>query len=212
MCLWLAQGVHATDVAGDLVFLAVEADAYFCLVGGGQYLSLRPDGGVEASPAAAANDLVQAGLLDHKPSAPRRRAPRAARALPRLAASPTLVLAARALGANLRASRAIAGRPFGALLDLAGACSDEAFAPPSPSLLQHASRFDQIAPWLPRDGVCLMRSLQQRLYLSSLGHSAAWVFGVRTWPFEAHCWLQVGDMVLDDTVEHVCGFSPIMVV
>jgi hypothetical protein len=212
MCFWLAQGVHATDVAGDLVFLTVEADAYFCLVGGGQYLSLRPDGGVEVAPAAAAADLVEAGLLDRKPSASRRRAPMPARTLPGVGAPPTLGLAARALGANLRASKAIATQSFDALLDLAGACSDDAFAPPSSALLEHSRQFDQISPWLPRDGVCLMRSLQQRLYLSRLGHSAAWVFGVRTWPFEAHCWLQVGDMVLDDTVEHVSGFSPIMVV
>jgi hypothetical protein len=35
------------------------------------------------------------------------------------------------------------------------------------------------------------------------------VFGVRTHPFEAHCWLEKDRVILDDTVEHVRWFTPI---
>jgi Transglutaminase-like superfamily len=39
-----------------------------------------------------------------------------------------------------------------------------------------------------------------------------WVFGVQARPFAAHCWVQHGDIVFNDTVEHVSGYTPIMVV
>jgi hypothetical protein len=35
---------------------------------------------------------------------------------------------------------------------------------------------------------------------------------VQTRPFAAHCWVQHGDIVCNDTVEHVSGYTPIMVV
>ena len=47
--------------------------------------------------------------------------------------------------------------------------------------------------------------------LRRAGQNAAWVFGVRTWPFSAHCWLQIGDAVLDDDPERVSRYTPIMV-
>jgi hypothetical protein len=36
------------------------------------------------------------------------------------------------------------------------------------------------------------------------------VFGVRTWPFHAHCWLQVEDVVLDDHHERIGAYTPLM--
>ena len=42
--------------------------------------------------------------------------------------------------------------------------------------------------------------------------AAVWVFGVRTWPFSAHCWLQIGDAVLDDDPERVGIYPPILAV
>jgi hypothetical protein len=39
-----------------------------------------------------------------------------------------------------------------------------------------------------------------------------WVFGVQSRPFAAHCWLQLGGVVLNDTVDHVKRYTPIMVV
>jgi hypothetical protein len=59
---------------------------------------------------------------------------------------------------------------------------------------------------------CLFDSLALLLYLRRLGVCPQWVFGVRTGPFAAHCWLQSGLIVLNDTVENVCSYSPIMAV
>jgi hypothetical protein len=59
---------------------------------------------------------------------------------------------------------------------------------------------------------CLYDSLALLEYLARYGIYADWVFGVQTRPFAAHCWVQHGDIVFNDTVEHVSGYTPIMVV
>lgn len=213
MTLWLAPHVHAAALDEDLVFLDVETDAYFCLAGGGRHLRLRGDGAVEPRPARAADDLVAAGLLDvtarpRSPLAP----PAVASGLPDGRPAITVASLGTALVVNRLAARAVATLPFKTLLEFVRPLAPQALVSPSKALLDDAGRFSAITPWLPRDGVCLMRSLQQRLFLERRGHAAAWVFGVRTWPFEAHCWLQAGPVVLDDAIEHVRSFTPILTV
>jgi hypothetical protein len=59
---------------------------------------------------------------------------------------------------------------------------------------------------------CLHDSLAQLEFLASYGVFPSWVFGVRARPFVAHCWVQYEDIVFNDTIEHVGGYAPIMVV
>jgi hypothetical protein len=59
---------------------------------------------------------------------------------------------------------------------------------------------------------CLYDSFALIEYLARYDIYANWVFGVQTRPFAAHCWVQHGDIVFNDTVEHVSGYTPIMVV
>jgi hypothetical protein len=59
---------------------------------------------------------------------------------------------------------------------------------------------------------CLYDSLALLEFLARYGIYPDWVFGVQTRPFAAHCWVQHGDIVFNDTVEHVSGYTPIMVV
>jgi len=59
---------------------------------------------------------------------------------------------------------------------------------------------------------CLYDSLALLEFLARYGIYADWVFGVQTRPFAAHCWVQHGDVVFNDMVEHVRGYTPIMVV
>jgi hypothetical protein len=59
---------------------------------------------------------------------------------------------------------------------------------------------------------CLYDSLALLEFLARYGIYPDWVFGVQTRPFAAHCWVQHGDVVFNDTVEHVSGYTPIMVV
>jgi len=59
---------------------------------------------------------------------------------------------------------------------------------------------------------CLFDSLALIEFLARYDIYADWVFGVQTRPFVAHCWVQHGDIVFNDTVEHVSGYTPIMIV
>lgn len=216
MTLWLAPQVRAVRVEADIVFLDIAADAYLCLVGAGEHLDLGGDGAVAAHPSAAADELIAAGLLTAEPgplhAADRVRPPSVARGLEGEAGPVNARALLGAAWANGRAAKAIAQQPFAQVLALAGPLDPRALEPPSAALLAEAGRFARMAPWLPRAGLCLMRSLQQRLFLTARGHGVAWVFGVRTWPFEAHCWLQAGGVVLDDAPGRVRSFTPILVV
>jgi hypothetical protein len=57
---------------------------------------------------------------------------------------------------------------------------------------------------------CLFDSLVLSEFLSRYWIFPHWVFGVTTNPFAAHCWLQQGSVVINDSPEHVRRFSPIM--
>jgi hypothetical protein len=59
---------------------------------------------------------------------------------------------------------------------------------------------------------CLHDSLAVLEFLAQHGVFPTWVFGVRARPFIAHCWVQSGGVVCNDTVEHVTAYVPIMLV
>jgi Transglutaminase-like superfamily len=59
---------------------------------------------------------------------------------------------------------------------------------------------------------CLHDSLAVVEFLARYGLYPSWVFGVRARPFEAHCWVQHGGTVFNDSVEQVGAYVPIMVV
>jgi hypothetical protein len=59
---------------------------------------------------------------------------------------------------------------------------------------------------------CLVDSLILSVYLTRRMVPCTLVIGVSTRPFAAHAWVQIGDCVLNDTVEHVLTFTPILAV
>ncbi|MDV3455853.1 lasso peptide biosynthesis B2 protein [Sphingomonas sp. HF-S4] len=67
-------------------------------------------------------------------------------------------------------------------------------------------------PFLPGTARCLGSSLFLLGVLHRRGLSARWVFGVRTYPFEAHCWVEHDGMILNDSLEHARSFTPIAAV
>jgi hypothetical protein len=71
--------------------------------------------------------------------------------------------------------------------------------------------FERLRPIYPRARVCLFDSLALFHFLSSYGVVPTIRFGVRVGPCAAHCWLQLGDAVLNDSIERVSSYAPIMV-
>src|SRR3546814_2824721 len=59
---------------------------------------------------------------------------------------------------------------------------------------------------------CLQRSIALQHLLARNGFESSLVFGVRLNPFHAHCWLQNGDLILNDTLEVVGPFKALRAV
>lgn len=59
---------------------------------------------------------------------------------------------------------------------------------------------------------CLLDSLTLLHFLGAEGIHPDWVFGVKTDPFDAHCWVQQGEVLLNDIPDRVRQYSPILVV
>lgn len=216
MRLALADHVHGVVLDDDLVLLDVDADTYFCLPAGDHALALKGRD-LEAEPEGLALALIEAGLatptLNTLPSAaplprPQRSARAALDADPALKAAPVRWIQLVALWRAVWQARRAERRAFAARLA-------RPEAPPSAltaELLADLAVYRRLVPWLPVDGACLFRSQMLRAYLAALGHGVTWTFGVRTWPFIAHCWLQVEDMALDDEAERLVAFHPILAV
>jgi hypothetical protein len=215
MRLWLPNEIHAVAIDADLVFLDTVSETYICVTNAATVLALQDDGAVVTEMPEAAEPLIDAGLLTRDPTTAKAAPPVRPRVgLPTMTRTVSPRALIQAVRANKRAALAFDALGFRQLLDLAqppigtDAPEERRLA----ASLSESARFARMAPWLPKDGACVMRSLQQLFYLRAFGHRPQWVFGVRTWPFEAHCWLQVGDVVLDDQVEHVQAFTPILAV
>jgi hypothetical protein len=59
---------------------------------------------------------------------------------------------------------------------------------------------------------CLVDSLALSVYLTKSGIPCTFVIGVSLKPFAAHSWVQMNEMVLNDTAEHVQTFTPILAI
>jgi len=213
----LAPQVHGVALGADLVFLDVEHDAYVCLAGAGAVAAMTAgEAYIDTEDDALCVALGDAGLIMPErtgdPSAPRLMAPPAKAAVSRRVAP--LGSVSRALWrAHLDAALHYHGRSFAHLVAFAARRRRALPSPearPSDRDLEIISAFDALWPWIPFQGRCLKRSF---MLLSVLCHSrsdAAWVFGVRTYPFEAHCWLQIGETVLDDSLDHLAAYRPLI--
>jgi hypothetical protein len=70
--------------------------------------------------------------------------------------------------------------------------------------------FQVLRPIFPRRYLCLFDSLALVNFLAGYGIHPDWIFAVREDPFTAHCWVQQGGVVLNDEVEHISLYTPIM--
>lgn len=212
----LAPGVHAAVESGNLVLLDEGRDAYFCLPGAGADLLPGPVGReLGQLPRPVLEELDAAGLARQGPGAPPEGPVviRPAADLAGLAPGPVRLADGAALAlAYLTLAPSFHRRPFAQVLAHArrrrarrgsGAGMSEALA-------RRAALFNALLPWSPIQGACLLQAALLLQYLDRSGLTADWVFGVRTWPFSAHCWVQAGDTVLNDTVERVAPYRAIL--
>lgn len=73
-----------------------------------------------------------------------------------------------------------------------------------------ASAFLWLNAFMTRHDQCLLRSLAMMNCLRASSIGGTLVFGIATRPFSAHCWIQYRDVVLNDTLEAVRNYTPIL--
>lgn len=82
-----------------------------------------------------------------------------------------------------------------------------------PDAMALTRTFERLRVWAySADGACLKDSLVLTEFLLRSGATATFVIGVRSKPFSAHAWVQSGDVVLNDFVERVQRYIPILAV
>lgn len=205
----LRHDVHAAAVGEALVLLDIRRDEYLCLPGAAGALATGAGGEPWVDDPATAAMLDGAGLLGGPPGPGRRPVPVHPSATvihqpPRR--RPTAAAWLHALEAALAVGAVRKGAGVGDYLALAG----EPGGDRTPDRVAEAARtFWRMAPWLPVEGECLVRSALLVRFLRRRGLGADWVFGVRLWPFMAHCWVQLDDLCLNDDVERLAAFTPI---
>jgi hypothetical protein len=208
----LHPGVHAAVHETDLVVLDARRGDYLCLPGAGPLVVLQAGwSSVWVKDPELAEVLEDLGLAAAGlPMSGRTPPPPAAREdLMGLGARPSAASRLRMCASALDMLIHYAGRPFHRMARWGRAL--EAPRPSSPARVAAAAAdFRWMLPFVPFQGECLFRAFMLKVYLARAGLGAALVVGVQTWPFQAHAWVQAGPMVLDDTVEHVRAFTPIL--
>jgi len=209
----LAPHVYAAQVDGDLVFLDARANAYFCLPrDAAAGLRVLIGDGMPPPPASGEilEELRQAGLLLFN-DRPRHLAAGDLYHAPGMRAriSPFLLwrLLAAAIGAHLDLRLR---RPLDWFRKIARRNARARSVPDRDRLLAFARLARDVQPLVPATAGCLASSLFLLHLLQGDGFRARWVFGVRTYPFEAHCWVEHDGTVLNDSLEHVRWYTPIV--
>ena len=211
---WLPDHIHMAWRGADIIVLDLSNDAYVCLIGAAHKVQGSACQNLLYVAEEVFDDLEADDLIRRSPQSWRRRT-----CLP-----PSTALQRDNSGLSLQAllrigANAVAGDLAfrkASLADLVGrpnvtrprACTK---TEASTRLSREVEAFCIALPWLPFQGLCLHRSYMLRRLLARRGFAVDWVFGVRTWPFMAHCWLQIGDTVLADDLDRVRGYTPILV-
>jgi len=205
----LAPGIHAVRAGRDLILLDLAGDDYLCLPECGP---LEISGAVVRGPMETLLRLSAEDLLrtDDTP-VPQRAVPPA---LPRTALTlPDTVRPTFRDFATFAMIWLDAARRRPTLYDLARRVQGRSGRRDDPAAIAaRVEVFNRLLPLAPWTGACLLQAELLLRFLNAAGLDADWVFGVRTWPFLAHCWLQVGNVCVSQAPETLTIYRPIMVI
>lgn len=79
-------------------------------------------------------------------------------------------------------------------------------------LARTANAFAQSERLLPSNDRCLRRSLAMVDYLARFNIPAVVVIAVKMRPFGAHAWVQIDDVLLNDSLDNIRTFTPILAI
>jgi len=207
----LAPNVHFCTTSERVVFLDTARDRYFALPDAQSAAFRAWIDAEKAAPAPpVAKLLIDAHLLEVQDAAgspcPPAIAP-AVRALGELGTRPTVRDQLEVGYRVLRVRQALRRNGLLATLEQLRPTRCEHV---TDETRHQAAVFMRARRRIPLSDNCLHDSLAMIAWLNRRGASASIVFGVTGVPFRAHCWVQLGDQVLNDALDHVAPFTPIL--
>jgi hypothetical protein len=216
----LARGISCCRVGDRFIFLDAVRDRYFCLGTDAQaaFARLLEDGGQPARDSAVVAKLVERGILvasEHAAPprlcyAPSPRESLLERELETRPAAVAFALTDLAL-ATVRLKLVGLPRLLRRLSAAKAALMDPCRVAPDVAI-QVAAAFRQAALLASSPNQCLRRSIAVASSLLRQGASPDLVFGVRLGPFQAHCWVQHDSAIVNDRMDLVRTFTPILVI
>ncbi|AOH37236.1 lasso peptide biosynthesis B2 protein [Luteimonas sp. JM171] len=213
----LREDLSFCHVGGCLVFFDIGSDQYLRLpstLGAAlvKYLSSESPSHINVDELVARNILVEQGdsAPASRPTAipPTRSSMEEAHPLPRV----SFLQALEALALVVHTQMTLKLRPFKHVLRIAGAPAQTFEAPPlEQQVIKEAAAFRRSRLYIPVEMRCLVDSIALARFLRRRKRNVHVVFGVAVDPFSAHCWVQAGDLVLNDTLGNVTSHTPIRV-
>jgi hypothetical protein len=221
MGLVLAQGVSFVRLGERAILLDLRSDRYFGLSSRCEAAFLRlmePDSSVDAD-TEILDGLVRDGILEQvsgkgsiMPFGPK--FPPATSLLDGGRLPIGAWRQARAAWALKRSQHELKTRPLHDLVSELSACRPEHDG--SSNIADDARRicwaFEAAGLLVTPLRNCLSRSLALAGTLRAGGHACELIVGVAINPFQAHAWVQTGDTLLNDRLERVRQFTPILAV
>jgi len=225
----LAPHVHMCRAGGKFIFLDLVRDEYSALdvaqsrTFEALIASSKQADGAAKSLSEADNRLLatlsDAGLITNDPGVGR---PPLAPVL----APPTMTAQRRtkervssssfasAMLACARASIELSRRPLGAVVASVERRKMRVGGHPLdiPAMRSALAPFEAARLFYPRPYLCLFDSLALLSFFASRRLFPDWVFAVRATPFEAHCWVQAGDVAINEAAEVAATYTPILIV
>jgi hypothetical protein len=233
--LVLAPHVRACASDGQVILLDLRSSKYLG-IDGALSLALRDrvagwprssDSVHECTIPGSANQmmarLLERGLLTHEPSKPLPHATvgEVTSSLNAEDSSPNAGIGAgrlaRFLWSAMETSVWMRCRSLQAIASAVHERRDRLQSPSAPcsieSIRTGTAAYERLRPFaFSAHKNCLQDSLALVAFLASEGAFPRWVIGVKTRPFAAHSWVQMGATVLNDQHEMVRQFRPILVV
>lgn len=215
-------------IDGHAVFLDVAADRYFRLPDHLEHAFVAHVGSCDIT-GAELSMLVQRGILVKGQARGNHRSDsvktidtptRSALEMPAEHAGSTALALPEVAFTTWSCRRKIGAGQFKDVIDESARYRDQRCSTPSAppvtaceqKLLQAVRRFQLARMYVPIATRCLLDSLSLSGFLARRNLHSRIVFGVTLDPFSAHCWVQAGDIALNETVGTAMAHTIIMVI
>jgi len=218
----LRKGISFCEVSEQLLFLDLVADRYFCLQPHAEHAFRSLLAGEHLDDAQRTNlsGMLHTGTLIEIAGYGQPRAFRihkqASLSLLDMQGTPiTFSRVASALSAIMGARFSLRWRRLHKILraiDLGRTAWPRSGPVDLDAIKDAATAFERTSRFLRSHDQCLPRSIALARYLAARGLPADLVLGVRLRPFAAHAWVQSGQWLVNDRIDTIRSYTPIVAV